>query len=383
MTKQPEPVTLFLSYAHKDEVLRCELEVHLSGLRREGLISTWHDRQIVPGTEWAQVIDTHLEAASIILLLVSADFLASDYCYDIEMQRALERHRHGEASVIPIILRPCDWQHSPFAHLQCLPRNSKPITDWDSQDQAFLSIVQGLRQMIAQQQFLARPLSSLQRQNRQQLLKRIRETWIEGLLEHSLYQAAWMDLRLQEQPDALENPWLLQVQELDHEPHPLPAGTSIIDVYDEADGELLILGEPGSGKTTLLLQLTRTLLDRALADERERLPIVFNLSSWAIKRQPLAEWLVEELNTKYRVPRKVGKSWVDTNQVLPLLDGLDEVAKEHRAECVDAINAYRQMHDGVNPLVVCSRTAEYFGQSKKVLVRKGSPHTAVDGTTDQ
>src|SRR6266700_2234102 len=116
------PLSVFISYAHEDEPLRQQLEAHLSLLRRQGWIADWHDRQILAGNEWARDIDEHLEMASIILLLISPDFLASDYCYDIEMQRALERHRRGETRVIPIILRPVDWHGAPFGQLQCLPR---------------------------------------------------------------------------------------------------------------------------------------------------------------------------------------------------------------------------------------------------------------------
>ena len=162
------PLSLFYSYAHEDELFRQRLETHLSQLRRQGLISGWHDRQIAAGTEWKQEIDAHLETASIILLLISPDFLASDYCYDIEMQRALERHQRGEARIAPILLRPCDWQHAPFAHLQALPHDGKAITTWDNQDEAFLEIVQGIRQLIEH-----RPLrlsSTLDQQNRARLL---------------------------------------------------------------------------------------------------------------------------------------------------------------------------------------------------------------------
>src|SRR5437868_11830082 len=139
------PVSVFYSYAHVDEALRQQLETHLSLLRRQGLISEWHDREILPGAQWAEEIDKHLQTASIILLLVSPDFLASDYCYEIEMQRALERHERGEARVIPIILRPVDWHGAPFKHLQCLPRDGIPVTEWDNQDAAFLDIVESLR----------------------------------------------------------------------------------------------------------------------------------------------------------------------------------------------------------------------------------------------
>jgi TIR domain len=103
------PIEVFCSYAHEDESHLWRLKVHLNVLERQGLISTWHDRQISVGTDWAQAIDTHLENASLILLLVSADFLASDYCYMIEMQQAMQRHEASVARVIPIVVRPCDW----------------------------------------------------------------------------------------------------------------------------------------------------------------------------------------------------------------------------------------------------------------------------------
>ena len=111
------PVSVFISYAHEDEPLLRRLETHLTVLKRQGLISIWHDRQILAGSTWAGVIDQQLEQASIILLLISPDFLASDYCYQIEMTRALERHEAGQARVIPIALRPVDWHNALFAHI--------------------------------------------------------------------------------------------------------------------------------------------------------------------------------------------------------------------------------------------------------------------------
>ncbi len=142
------PVSIFYSYAHEDEPLRRQLEKHLTLLRRQGFISEWHDREILPGAEWSREIDEHLEMVSIILLLISPDFLASDYCYEIEMQRALKRHQSGETRVIPIILRPCDWHSAPFGQLQCLPHDGKPVTKWDNQDEAFQDIAEGLRRLI-------------------------------------------------------------------------------------------------------------------------------------------------------------------------------------------------------------------------------------------
>jgi hypothetical protein len=143
-----QPVKLFYSYAHEDEELRVKLENHLSLMRRKKDIASWHDRDISAGTEWKKSIDENLEAAQIILLLVSDDFLASDYCYDIEMARAMERHDSGEARVIPIILRPCDWHDAPFGKLQALPKNAQPITKWENVDEAFLNVAQGIRRVV-------------------------------------------------------------------------------------------------------------------------------------------------------------------------------------------------------------------------------------------
>src|SRR5690349_17931113 len=109
-----EPIEVFYSYAHEDELLREKLDKHLSILKRTGVIAGWHDRNITAGREWAGEISAHLGSAGVILLLVSADFLASDYCYDVELTRALERHEAGEARVIPVILRSVDWRGAPF-----------------------------------------------------------------------------------------------------------------------------------------------------------------------------------------------------------------------------------------------------------------------------
>jgi internalin A len=141
-------LSLFYSYSHKDEVLRGEIETHLKLLQRQGLISTWHDRKIAAGAEWAGQIDRNLEAADIILLLVSADFIASDYCYDLEMKRALERHEQGSARVIPVILRDVDWQSAPFGKLQALPKNGTPVTLWSAKDSAWKDVAVGIRKAV-------------------------------------------------------------------------------------------------------------------------------------------------------------------------------------------------------------------------------------------
>jgi len=140
--------TLFFSYSHADEDLRDQLETHLSGLRRQGLVESWHDRRIIAGEEFGSAIDSHIDTANVILLLVSPDFIASDYCYEREMTRALERHQRGEARVIPVILRPCDWHDLPFGRLLATPRDGRPVTKWPSTDEAFLDIVTAIKRVL-------------------------------------------------------------------------------------------------------------------------------------------------------------------------------------------------------------------------------------------
>ena len=142
------PINVFVSYSHKDETYREDLDAHLSNLRRQGIIAEWHDRKISPGADWASEIDENLNTAQIILLLVSSDFMNSDYCYGVELKRALERHDVKEARVIPIILRPVDWENAPFARLQVRPTYAKPVSTWIDRDDAYLDIVQGIRMAI-------------------------------------------------------------------------------------------------------------------------------------------------------------------------------------------------------------------------------------------
>jgi hypothetical protein len=141
-------VKLFYSYSHRDEKLRVQLETHLSLLTRERVIAGWNDRQIGAGTDWKGEISTHLKEAEVILLLVSQYFMASDYCYDVEMKSALAREAAGSARVIPVLLRPVDWESAPFAKLQVLPMNGRPITKWSNRDDAFVEVARGIRRVV-------------------------------------------------------------------------------------------------------------------------------------------------------------------------------------------------------------------------------------------
>ena len=143
-------IKIFFSYAHEDETLRDELAKHLKLLERQGIIDSWCDQAISPGEEWKQAIFEQLNQADIILLLISADFLASDFCWSVELKRAMERHEQEEALVIPIILREVDWKGAPFAKLQALPKNVQPVNNWKDRDQAFTDIARGIRRAVNQ-----------------------------------------------------------------------------------------------------------------------------------------------------------------------------------------------------------------------------------------
>jgi hypothetical protein len=143
-------IIVFFSYAHEDEQYRNGLEVHLASLKREGIIDAWHDRRITAGKNLNDEISEHLEHADIVLLLVSPYFLDSDYCWQVEMNRALERHRAGQARVIPVIVRPCDWQNTPIGKLRASPPDGKPITKFPDIHDGYLAVVKDIREAIGE-----------------------------------------------------------------------------------------------------------------------------------------------------------------------------------------------------------------------------------------
>ena len=194
--------------------------------------------------------------------------------------------------------------------------------------------------------------------NRQNMLIKVGNTWIEGVLKKSLHNEALLELGLETQPEAVEHPWKMQVQETgQHKPELLPAGVSMLEVFERMGGAMLILGDPGSGKTTMLLELCRQAIELAQADPAQPIPVVFNLSSWKPPMK-LAEWLVLELKRGYYAPKDVARPWVEHGDLLLLLDGLDEVAAENRSACAQAINDHRASA-GATRLAVCCRAAEY------------------------
>lgn len=139
---------VFYSYAREDEKLRETLERHLSLLKWEYQITSWYALEVGPGKEWDQEINTHLSTALIILLLMSANYMASEHCYCEELKRAMQRHEAGEARVIPVILQPVDWEGAPFGKLKALPTGAKPVTTWQNRHKAYLDIAKGIRRAV-------------------------------------------------------------------------------------------------------------------------------------------------------------------------------------------------------------------------------------------
>jgi len=195
--------------------------------------------------------------------------------------------------------------------------------------------------------------------DRQIILNKVRNFWIEGVLETSIHDKALIELGLQTRLDAIAHPWQMDWATPEEARKPLPTGTKAINQFDRlgTGRTLLILGDPGAGKTTTLLEITRELIVRAQRDSELAMPIVFNLSSWQ-EKQSLVDWMVLELNAKYQVPKKIGKAWVSEQQILPMLDGLDEVSSDRRNACVEAINRFHGEY-GQTEIVVCSRMKDY------------------------
>ncbi len=193
-------------------------------------------------------------------------------------------------------------------------------------------------------------------QDRTRLVNRLHSGY-KQMLSQSLQGAVQIELGLASRPAAIQNAALLALHLPEQAEQALPPHASITDAYDQAQHELLILGEPGAGKSTLLLELAHHLVEHAKQDTEQPVPVLLPLSSWAINRRPLQEWIIDQFAQLYAIPRKLSMHWVRTGMILPLLDGLDEMDDSARPACITAINTYHREH--LHPLVVCSRADEY------------------------
>ncbi len=196
------------------------------------------------------------------------------------------------------------------------------------------------------------------------MLRRVNDRWI-AVLERALEDGPRIELGLVRRHDLVRQSVVLVPAEVQG-PEPLPPGVRMDTMFRQIGGTLLLLGAPGSGKTIALLELARELVSVAESDERQPIPVVFNLASWASRRPPLAEWLVAELQVLYQVPSAIAQRWVTSGEILPLLDGLDEVDEAHRESCVEAINIF-SAEEFVKLVIVC-RTQEHSTLSTYLLV---------------
>ena len=213
-------------------------------------------------------------------------------------------------------------------------------------------------------------LTQQEYRQRQVLLNKVRDAWVKGVLEKSLHARVSIELGLQERPDLVQQPFS-DVAEFAAAPgQALPEGTPATTVFERLGSgrTLLIVGEPGSGKTIALLKLAEDAIDRAEPDLRQQIPVVFNLSSWARKLQSIEQWLIQELLEKYQVSKALGKTWVESEALMLLLDGLDEVKAEQRNACVQALNQFMQTH-GTTEIVICCRIGDYQMLQDRLTLR--------------
>jgi hypothetical protein len=384
---------VFLCHNSVDKPAVREIALKLS---KQG-IKPWMDvDQIQPGTTWQTALGQQIESINSAAVFVGDAGLG--LWQNQESQAFLNQFVKRGCPVIPVVLPSAKtapdlpWM---FANLHCIDfrTDSQPLERliWGitGQKPAELANVSASNKPPTMQEGAPRLIAGGNEETRSDevtsearlfppiakppdpdnatqlniLRRRVKEYWIDGVLEHSLHNQVLISLGKRKIDRAIDAPWKYTVEV------PGTTNSATLDdrdvraIYD-ATGSLLILGEPGAGKTTTLLDLARTLLDRAGYDIKERVPVVVDLSSWK-KKQPIEEWISGELSEKYRVPRKIALFWLQHHYLLPLLDGLDEVEISMQPECVTAINAFVEE---IQPsgLVVCCRLNEYRWLPKRL-----------------
>lgn len=426
-SEQRTDYDIFISYSRRDKDFVRHLWESLTQKAKQKVWVDWED--IPPTADWRQEIYLGIEAANNFIFVISPHSVRSVVCGE-ELAHAIEQGKrlvpivredvdyesvHPELARLNwIFFREVDGFDTAFqtliraieidlSHVRSHTRLFVRAKEWQNKDRDSSFLLRG-SDLEAAEQWLSKsserqpPPIKLHREyirasreaeterketeirlhrltpqeyrNRQALLSKVRNYWVKGVLETSLHDRTAIALSLEEHSQAVASPWNLAIEELDASPKLLPEGMKIISLFDEiGEGRtLLILGNPGAGKTTTLLELTRDSIERAERDVGFPIPVVFNLSSWASQRQAIAHWLVKELSNKYQVPQLVGQTWVNKQQLLLLIDGLDEVEAKYREECIAALNAFHQEY-GLE-LVVTSRIREYTALSTRLNFQK-------------
>jgi DNA polymerase III delta prime subunit len=377
---------VFLCHNSADKPAVREIALELS---KEGVKPWLDEEQIRPGTSWQTKLGEQIESINSAAVFVGDAGLGP--WQNQESQALLNQFVKRGCPVIPVVLPSAKtapdlpWM---FANLHCVDfrTDSQPLKRliWgiSGQKPAELAKVsvsnkpptmqEAAPRLIAGGDGEARSDNAISRtrlyptlaeppdpDNATQLnilRTRVEEYWVDGVLKHSLNNEVPISLGKRAIDKAVDVPWKYTV-EVSETMNSGPLDDRDLSVIYDSVGLLLILGEPGSGKTTTLLDLARMLIDRASDDIKERVAVILNLSSWK-KKQPLAEWVSNELSEKYRVPRKIGRFWLQRGYLLPLLDGLDEVDISTQPDCVTAINAFIEKFKP-SGLVVCCRLNEY------------------------
>lgn len=354
---------VFISYSHQDsdfaQLLNAELQSWGFG--------TWIDVQnIRKGEYWPDAIDTGLENADVVAGVLSDHSMQSNNVKN-EWDWAIEY----EKPIFLLRLRPTKISHR-YIRINYIDFVSGVETGLKQFYQALKQVgtaaVKQTRPQITVMPPVTVPSTAGVPQpppaapatsTRHHLIHRVREAWIDGVLRQNMLSSRSLQLAGEARPEAVIQPGIV-LQHPQLPTYELPSSQQIVDVFNDLGRELLILGRPGAGKTMTLLQLADVLLERAAQDATSSIPVVFNLASWSQCQLPLDQWLVERLQTEYRLKQKTAAQLVQDQNILPLLDGLDEVQRQQRSDCVDAINAFWRSYAVVDRgIVVCSRINDY------------------------
>ncbi len=415
------PLKLFYCYAHKDKARRDTLDKHLSLLKRQKLIEIWYDGEIGAGMTWEDEIDKHLSSADIVLLLVSAAFLASDYCYGKEMKRALQRHGEGTARVVPIILEPADWEGAPFGKLQVLPTGVKPVAHWGGPADAYTDIAKGLRRVVEDLQASRKAVAEEELQHRakclEMLSKRYGQLDFKGIMHIEMHRPLTIPLeevfvfpdllvgipeyetltreedeaskedadkkRLSDPREEFKRKESRTRREIRKGVHGSQQRERLLLALAKSR-QVIILGDPGSGKSTLLRYLILRLAQGKdvflanlpqLADSAEAIPLHIPLANYAefwrshAEGRSLRAFIPHYFQENYlHLPDTFLETQLKQGKVMVLLDGLDEIPDTVlRTHIVRQIEAFTTAYQK-NRFLVTSRIVGY----KEVPVSAGS-----------